>query len=42
MKLMDQVKILEFSDYILPNTALDSGELDANYFQHEPYLISQI
>ncbi|MEY8320467.1 MetQ/NlpA family ABC transporter substrate-binding protein [Lachnospiraceae bacterium 46-61] len=34
------IEILEFSDYILPNTALDSGELDANYFQHEPYLIS--
>lgn len=34
------MEIVEFSDYILPNTALDSGDIDANYFQHEPYLIS--
>lgn len=27
-----------FDDYILPNTALEEGELDANYFQHTPYL----
>ena len=32
------VKIKEFDDYVLPNTALDSGELDANFFQHIPYL----
>ena len=25
-------------DYVTPNTALENGELDANYFQHEPYL----
>ena len=31
-----QVKI--FDDYVLPNTALEDGELDANYFQHTPYL----
>ena len=30
--------IKNFDDYILPNTALESGELDANYFQHTPYL----
>nr|WP_319487830.1 MetQ/NlpA family ABC transporter substrate-binding protein [uncultured Caproiciproducens sp.] len=30
--------IKEFSDYVLPNTALNSKELDANYFQHQPYL----
>ena len=30
--------IIEFNDYILPNTATESGELDANYFQHQPYL----
>lgn len=29
-----------FTDYVLPNTALDSGDLDANYFQHQPYLDS--
>ncbi len=31
-----EVKV--FDDYILPNTALDEGSLDANYFQHTPYL----
>jgi len=30
--------IIEFTDYVMPNTALDSGELDANFFQHVPYL----
>lgn len=32
------LQIVEFDDYVLPNTALDSGELDANFFQHLPYL----
>lgn len=32
------LQIKEFSDYILPNTALFNGELDANYFQHNAYL----
>lgn len=32
------LEIKEFTDYILPNKALDSGDLDANYFQHQPYL----
>lgn len=32
--------IKEFDDYIIPNTALENGELDANYFQHEPYLLN--
>lgn len=32
------LEIVEFTDYILPNTALDAGDLDANYFQHVPYL----
>ncbi|NBK97592.1 MAG: MetQ/NlpA family ABC transporter substrate-binding protein [Erysipelotrichia bacterium] len=31
--------VKEFDDYVIPNTALEDGELDANYFQHEPYLI---
>lgn len=31
-----------FQDYVLPNTALDEGDLDANYFQHVPYLELQI
>lgn len=32
------LNIKEFSDYVLPNMALEKGELDANYFQHLPYL----
>lgn len=32
------LEITEFDDYILPNQVVDSGELDANYFQHIPYL----
>lgn len=32
------LQILEYNDYVLPNTALESGELDANFFQHQPYL----
>ncbi|WP_096190083.1 MetQ/NlpA family ABC transporter substrate-binding protein [Evansella halocellulosilytica] len=36
------LEIESFNDYILPNEALDLGELDANYFQHVPYLESQI
>ena len=34
------LKIVVFDDYVLPNTALEDGELDANYFQHTPYLNS--
>ena len=33
-----KVEIVNYEDYVLPNNALDSGELDANYFQHDPYL----
>ena len=36
------IKIVEYDDYVQPNEALASGELDANYFQHLPYLQSQI
>ncbi|RBM23962.1 MetQ/NlpA family ABC transporter substrate-binding protein [Streptomyces sp. PT12] len=32
------LEVTEFTDYVLPNTALDSGEVDANFFQHKPYL----
>lgn len=32
------LEIREFTDYVLPNTAVDTGEVDANYFQHLPYL----
>ena len=32
------LQIVEFTDYNLPNDALVNGEIDANYFQHLPYL----
>lgn len=32
------LEIVEFTDYVLPNTALSEGELDANYFQHITYM----
>ncbi|MDI3281108.1 MAG: MetQ/NlpA family ABC transporter substrate-binding protein, partial [Bacillota bacterium] len=32
------LQIVEFNDYVQPNLALAAGELDANYFQHIPYL----
>ncbi|MBQ9042163.1 MAG: MetQ/NlpA family ABC transporter substrate-binding protein [Eggerthellaceae bacterium] len=32
------LEVVEFTDYVLPNTATEDGELDANYFQHIPYL----
>ncbi len=32
------LNILEFSDYVQPNNVVESGEVDANYFQHLPYL----
>ena len=34
------LQIVVYDDYVLPNTALADGELDANYFQHAPYLDS--
>ncbi|WP_175781361.1 MetQ/NlpA family ABC transporter substrate-binding protein [Burkholderia anthina] len=36
------VKVIEFNDYVQPNAALDAGDLDANSFQHQPYLDSQV
>lgn len=30
--------VKEYTDYVQPNVALDSGDLDSNYFQHKPYL----
>ncbi len=35
------LKIEEYQDYILPNKDLDEGRIDANYFQHIPYLKAQ-
>ena len=37
-----EVKIFEFTDYTRPNPALDQGDLDANSFQHQPYLDQQV
>ncbi|MBZ5750287.1 MetQ/NlpA family ABC transporter substrate-binding protein [Metabacillus rhizolycopersici] len=37
-----ELEIVEFTDYVLPNKTLAEEELDANYFQHEPYLEGQI
>ncbi|MDP5275371.1 MetQ/NlpA family ABC transporter substrate-binding protein [Chengkuizengella axinellae] len=37
-----ELEIITFQDYVLPNKALAEKELDANYFQHIPYLESQI
>lgn len=35
------IKVLEFDDYQLPNAALANGEIDANSFQHQPFLDAQ-
>jgi D-methionine transport system substrate-binding protein len=35
-----ELEIIPFQDYVQPNLALDEGDLDANYFQHIPYLES--
>jgi D-methionine transport system substrate-binding protein len=32
------LEIVEFSDYVQPNLVVDSGDMDANFFQHQPYL----
>lgn len=32
------LEIVEFNDYVQPNLAVDDGDLDANFFQHRPYL----
>ncbi len=34
-----KVKVIEFTDYVTPNLALASGQIQANIFQHKPYLI---
>lgn len=34
------LQVTEFQDYVQPNEVVESGEYDANYFQHEPYLNS--
>lgn len=37
-----KIQIVEFSDYVQPNAALATGDLDANSYQHKPYLDQQI
>ena len=32
------LEITEYADYVIPNNVVDDGEIDANYFQHQPYL----
>lgn len=32
------LKVIEYTDYVQPNNVVESGEVDANYFQHTPYL----
>lgn len=32
------LEIKEYTDYVIPNNVVESGEVDANYFQHQPYL----
>jgi D-methionine transport system substrate-binding protein len=32
------LEVIEFTDYVQPNNVVESGEIDANYFQHTPYL----
>lgn len=36
------IDIVEFTDYVVPNQALNDGDLQANSFQHQPYLDNQI
>ena len=33
-----EVELVQFSDYIMPNTALDQGDIEANVFQTKPFL----
>jgi D-methionine transport system substrate-binding protein len=35
------IQLIEFSDYVVPNAALDAGEIQANSFQNQPYLDNQ-
>ena len=35
-----KLEVVEFTDYVTPNTALNDGEIDANFFQHVPYMES--
>lgn len=35
-----ELEIVEFTDYIIPNKALDAGDIDLNFFQHKPFMDS--
>ena len=35
-----ELQVVEFTDYVTPNDAVEAGDIDANYFQHIPYLES--
>lgn len=37
-----EVELIQFNDYIMPNTALDQKNIDANAFQHKPFLDDQV
>jgi len=37
-----KITVVEFSDYVQPNAALAAGDLDANSYQHQPYLDAQV
>ncbi|WP_119964939.1 MetQ/NlpA family ABC transporter substrate-binding protein [Simplicispira lacusdiani] len=37
-----KIQVVEFSDYVQPNAALAAGDLDANAYQHKPYLDAQV
>jgi len=37
-----KIQIVEFNDYVQPNAALAAGDLDANSYQHQPYLDSTV
>jgi lipoprotein, YaeC family len=37
-----RIQVVEFSDYVQPNAALAAGDLDANSYQHKPYLDQQV
>ncbi len=45
-KILDKdglkIQIVEFTDYVQPNAALSAGDLDANSYQHKPYLDQQV
>ncbi|EGO65673.1 MetQ/NlpA family ABC transporter substrate-binding protein [Acetonema longum] len=37
-----KIQIVEFNDYVQPNAALDQGDIDANAFQHQPFLNNHV